>query len=189
MGTKLSWVFRLPSPYAPRRMAGAALLFFCLLAAPLPAQPAPDLAEPLPETKELVEDLFGDQVRLYFRLPDNFLVFLDKERGTLQMLTLSDNERNALLTGYMKACDRANAVREGQKDAGTSIDMGDRKVVFRVARRDQRAWVVLYVSGPGPDEQTARFAVPQAWELKDPKMEVLYGIKSGFERLLIKSAL
>ncbi len=174
---------------APRLLAKAALLAICLLGSPLLGQPAPDLAQPLPETKELVEDLFGDQARLYFRLPDNFLVFVDKERGTMQMLTLSDNERNTLLTAYMKACDRANVAQEGQKDAGTSISLGDRNVTFKVARRDKRAWVVLYVSGPGPDEQTTRFAVPQAWDLKDPKMEVLYGIKSGFERLLIKSAL
>lgn len=185
----------LNAPRAPlppaflRRTVASALLAAALLVTPAISQPAPDLTAPLPQTKEMVEDLFGDQARLYFSLPYNYLVFSDKDKGTLQMLLLSDNERNDLLTGYLRACDRAHLTPEGQKDEGTSIKMGDRQVTFKVARRDKRAWVVLYVSGPGKDEQTTRFAVPQAWDLKDPKMEMLYGIKSGFEGLLIKSAL
>jgi hypothetical protein len=165
---------------------GALLLCCMLLNWPALAQPAPNLAEPLPETKELVRDLFGDEVRLYFSLPDNILVFVDTANGTRRSLTLGDNERNDLLSAYMKACDKATRVKEGEQDEGFAIKMGPTEVTFKMARRDNRSWVVLYV---GDAEGSARFAVPQLWEMKDPKILQLIEIKSGFERLLIKSAL
>ena len=167
-------------------LQGALLLCLMLLNWPALAQPAPEQAEPLPETKELVRDLFGDEVRLYFSLPDNILVFVDTANGTRRSLTLGDNERNDLLSAYMKACDKATRVKEGEQDEGFAINMGPTEVTFKTARRDNRSWVVLYV---GDAEGSARFAVPQLWEMKDPKILQLIEIKSGFERLLIKSAL
>jgi hypothetical protein len=164
------------------------LLVGLLLGSPCLAQPPPDPNAPLPETQEVVKDLFNDEARLYFALPDNFLVFVDPASGTRQTIVLGANERNDLLTAYMKACDQAHRAKEGEQDPGTSITLGDRLVTFKTARRDSRSWVVVYVSGPAQEEKT-RFAVPQVWDLKDPKMTELYGIKSGFERLLIKSAL
>lgn len=143
--------------------------------------------EPLPETREKVVDLFGNEARLYF-IPggENIMVFVDPGRDISRAITLGANERNSLMTAYMKACDRINAVKEGEAEEAVSVDLRGAPVVFKAARREKRAWVVLYV---GDRDAPARFAVPQAWELKDPKLEQLYGIKSGFERLLLKSAL
>lgn len=160
---------------------------WCLLGPPpLLAQEAPDLTQPLPETKETVKDLFGDEARLYFCLPNNVMVFVDTSRERCQGISLGYTERSDLLQAYMKACDKATRIQEGEEDPGFRLDFGETPVTFRAARRDNRSWVVLYV---GPDDQAARFAVPQVWDLKDPRIQELIAIKSGFERLLIKSAL
>lgn len=163
-----------------------ALCLALLLPVPLAAQGAPDLSQPLPETKEIVRDLFEDEVRLYFCLPDNVMVFVDKSRERCQGITLGFTQRNELLQAYMKACDKATRIQDGEDDPGFTLEFGETPVTFRAARRDNRSWVVLYV---GPEDEAARFAIPQLWDLKDPKIQELIAIKSGFERLLIKSTL
>ena len=157
-----------------------------LLACPLSAQEVPDFSQPLPDTKELVKDLFEDEARLYFCLPDNVLVFVDKARDRCQGITLGFTERNDLMQAYMKACDKASKIKDGEEDPGFAVVFGGTPVTFRAARRENRSWVVLYV---GPENQAARFAIPQVWDLKDPRISELIAIKSGFERLLVKSAL
>ena len=167
-------------------MTWRVLLLILLLACPLWAQEAPDLSQPLPETKELVKDLFGDEVRLYFCLPDNVMVFVDKAHDRCQGIPLGFTQRSDMMQAYMKACDKATRIKDGEDDPGFTIDFGETPVTFRAARRENRSWVVLYV---GPEDQAARFAIPQLWDLKDPRISELIAIKSGFERLIIKSAL
>lgn len=166
-----------------RKGARCLTLLIFLLLVPAQSQQQP---EPLPDTKEKVVDLFGGEARLYFLLPENILVFVDNTKTVSRAVVLGAQERHQLQTAYMKACDKAILTKDGQQDEGFSIWLRDTEIVFRTARRDNRSWVVLYV---GDADAPARFAVPQVWDPKDPRMEQLYGIKSGFERLLIKSAL
>ena len=142
---------------------------------------------PLPPTREKIADLFGNEIRLYFALPDNDLVFIDTKLDRRHTLTLGPDERSNLMAAYLKACAAANIVQEDRPVDVLTIAVRDQQVTFKAARKEERSWVVLYVGRA--NEQIVRFAVPQLWDLKDPKLEALYQIKSGFERLLLKAGL
>ena len=145
-------------------------------------------AIPALEPTERVTDLWGNEVQLYFDLPDNILTFSDAERGVHGRVILGAQERNELMLAYLQASNVATALQsEGHKNTEIRTSLRGTDVTFKVARRDRRNWVVLYVDdGKGAQ---ARFAIPQTWELKDPKLRELMVIKQGFEQLLLKSAL
>ncbi len=159
----------------------------CLLLVISPCWSQETNLESLPETSEKVADLWGNELRLYYDLPDNFLVFTDQGRGVQSRVVFGLDERNDMMLAYLRASNIANATKEDQVDPGISITLRDRKVVFKVARRDSRSWVVLYVDSE--NGESARFAVPQQWDLKDPKIRELIAIRQGFERLMLKAAL
>ncbi len=170
-----------------RRWNSVLLATLFLLLTPGWSQEIP-LVDVLPETKERVADLWGNELRLYFDLPDNFLVFTDTARSVRSQVTFGLNERNDLMLAYLRASNVATTLKsDGQKDSGVAITLRGKNVDFKVARREGRSWVVLYVDN-GEGHQ-ARFAVPQAWEIKDPKLKELIDIKQGFERLMLKAAL
>ncbi len=162
------------------------LIVFALVVSPSVGQDGTGL-EALPDTPEKVTDLWGNELRLYFDLPDNFLVFTDTQRNVRSKVVFGLNERNDMMLAYLRAGNVATASKEEQVDPGISITLRDRKVVFKVARRNNRSWIVLYVESE--NGQQARFAVPQQWGLKDPKIRELIAIKQGFERLMLKAAL
>lgn len=143
--------------------------------------------EALPDTPEKVTDLWGNELRLYFDLPDNFLVFIDRGRNVQSQVAFGINERNDMMLAYLRACNVATASKQEQVDPGIVISLRGQKVAFKVANRDSRTWVVMYVESESGQE--ARFAVPQQWGLKDPRVLELMEIKQGFDRLLLKAAL
>lgn len=162
------------------------LIFLALLGSVARAQNGPDLTA-LPDTQDKVVDLWGNELRLYFDMPDNFLVFLDFERDVQSKLTFGLYERNDMMGAYLRASNLANTIKEGEVDPGFVLPVREQKILFKAARRHNRTWVVLYASGPEGKE--ARFAIPQAWDLKDPKIKELIATKQGFEHMLIKAGL
>lgn len=170
----------------PHRLWLKILALLLCLGGPLLCQESPAL-EPLPDTSELVTDLWGNEVRLYYDLPDNLLVFTDPRRRVRCRVPLGATERNDLMLAYLRSSNLALGLKPESKDPGFSVNLRGINVTLKAANREKRIWVVFYFANP--EGQQARFAVPQAWDLKDPKVLELAEIKRGFERLILKAGL
>lgn len=170
----------------PLRLCLQTLLLLLWFGGPVLGQEVPQL-DPLPDTKELVTDLWGNEARLYYDLPDNLLILTDPHRGVRCNVALGTIERNDLMLAYLRSSNLALTMKATSKDPGFSVNLRGVDVTLKAAHREKRSWVVFYFSNP--DGRQARFAVPQTWELKDPKVLELAEIKRGFERLLLKAGL
>jgi hypothetical protein len=179
---------------APPAHAAPALLAHAAPALPAHAVPAL-LAHAAPsllaqssgevQADEIVADLSGGGVGLYLDVPFNMLVFV--EHGEHNSVPIGPMELTGLQAAYMHACERALGLAPEARDSPESLSLGEYQLQFAAVRADRRCWVVISVSGP--EGVTTRLSVPQAWDLKDPQMEQLYAVKSGFERLLIKAGM
>lgn len=167
----------------PGRLLGLLLLAVCWVAGGGAVQADPGEGPDV----ERFSDPFAHELWLQFDLPVNSLWLRDPDSGVTLGAPVGYEGRTALMQAYLQAGQSVLTVGEREVRRLPEFPLGDLRAQFQVTRREGRSWAVLVFRDA--QERTARYAIPQQWELKDPRASTLISVRREFERLLLKLAL